>query len=99
MRSVGTAALLTAVLLPFGAAWAAAPRPLEVGTSLAGSSRGWTWRDLTLRPLSTAPGHPGPYAFLEKWVDAVARPPADGTPRVVVVPIPSGLALAWAHRW
>ena len=99
MRSVGTAALLTAVLLPLGVTRAAAPRPLEVRASLAGSSHGWRWRELTLRPLSTVPGHPGPYALLEKWVDAVARPPADGTPRIVVVPVPSGLALAWAHRW
>ena len=99
MRSVWTAALLTAVLLPLGAARAAVPRPLEVRASLAGSSLAWRWRELTLRPLSTALVHPGPYALLEKWVDAVARPPADGTPRVVVVSVPSGLALAWARRW
>jgi hypothetical protein len=29
----------------------------------------------------------------------VARPGADGRPKLVVVTVPGGLGLAWARRW
>ena len=52
-----------------------------------------------LRELPTPVEAPGVYARVSRWVDEVARPAADGTPRLVVVTVPGGLGLAWARRW
>jgi hypothetical protein len=101
MRSVLTIVLLVATFLP-AVGWAApwgrpAPRlhlVLRVPrvTTSAPAER-------ALRELPAAAESPGAYARVTHWVEAVALPTADGKPKLVVVTVPGGLALAWARRW
>jgi hypothetical protein len=101
MRSVLTILLVVATFLP-AVGWAApwgrpAPRlhlVLRVPrvTTSAPAER-------ALRELPTAAESPGAYARVTHWVETVALPTADGKPKLVVVTVPGGLALAWARRW
>jgi hypothetical protein len=100
MRSVLTIVVLVATLLP-AVGWAApwgrpAPRPHlvlrvpRIATS-APAQR-------ALRQLPAAAESPGAYARVTRWVENVTLP-TDGKPKLVVVTVPGGLALAWARRW
>jgi hypothetical protein len=55
--------------------------------------------ELALRDIPVAPVTPGAYARVTHWVETVALPTPDGKPKLVVVTVPGGLALAWARRW
>lgn len=101
MRSVLTVVVLVATLLP-AVGWAApwghpaprlrlVPRIPRIATS-APAQR-------ALRELPVAAESPGAYARVTHWVETVALPTADGKPKLVVVTVPGGLALAWARRW
>jgi hypothetical protein len=104
MRPSRTLALLATLLV--AAAAAAAPRerlPPRPGPELRAALRILSERRAAaahvLRDLPTAVEAPGMYARVSRWVDDVARPAADGTPKLVVVTVPGGLGLAWARRW
>jgi len=101
MRLVLTLAVLVATLLP-AVAWAApwgrpAPRlhlvlrMPRVATSAP--------VERALRDIPAAAESPGAYARVTRWVENVALPTPDGKPKLVVVTVPGGLALAWARRW
>lgn len=104
MRPVWSFPLLAALLATAGAAAAPhgqpVPRPaLEIRTGL----RAFSWQraaaSRVLRELPARVESPGAYARVTHWVEAVARPGPDGTPKLVVVTVPGGLGLAWARRW
>jgi hypothetical protein len=104
MRPVRTLALLAAALVAATAAAApqrrAAPRPaLELRAAMQILSRQRSTAAHVLRELPTAVENPGAYARVSRWVEDVARPGADGRPKLVVVTVPGGLGLAWARRW
>jgi hypothetical protein len=101
MRSFLTLVPLVLALLP-AVGWAApwgppapklqlALRHPRIATSAPGQR--------ALREIPVAPESPGAYARVTHWVEAVALPAADGKPKLVVVGVPGGLALAWARRW
>jgi hypothetical protein len=104
MRPVWTFPLLAALLATAGAAAAPhgppAPRPaLEIRTAL----RALSWQRASaahvLREIPAPVETPGAYARVTHWVETVARPGPDGSPKLVVVTVPGGLGLAWARRW
>jgi len=104
MRLVRALALPAALLVAAAAAAAPrerlAPRPaLELRAAVRGLAERRTSAAHVLRQLPTAVEAPGVYARVFRWVDEVARPAADGTPKLVVVTVPGGLGLAWARRW
>ena len=104
MRPVRTLALLAAFLVAAVAAAAprrqSAPRPaLEIRAALRNLSEQRASRAHLFRELPTVVELPGAYARVSRWVDEVARPGADGRPKLVVVTVPGGLGLAWARRW
>jgi hypothetical protein len=101
MRSVLTVALLVAALLP-AVGWAApwgrpAPR-LQLVLRLPRVATSASV-ERALRDIPAAAESPGAYARVTRWVESVALPAADGKPKLVVVTVPGGLALAWARRW
>ena len=102
MRPVRTLALLHTFLV--AAAATAAPRPiprpaLELRAALRVLSEQRVSAARVLRQLPTPLESPGAYARVSRWVENVARPRDDGTPKLVVVTVPGGLGLAWARRW
>ena len=104
MRPVRTFALLAALLVATGAAAAPhgqpVPRPaLEIRTRLRVLSWQRAFASRVLRELPAPVETPGAYARVTHWVETVARPGPDGTPKLVVVTVPGGLGLAWARRW
>jgi hypothetical protein len=101
MRSVLTLLLLVATLLP-APGWAAPwgrplPRPRLVPRVPRIETSAPVER--ALRDIPAATETPGAYARVTHWVETVALPAADGKPKLVVVSVPGGLALAWARRW
>jgi hypothetical protein len=105
MRLAGTLALLSALLVDPAAATAAprlrlGQRPaLELRAALRTLSERRAYAAHVLRELPTPVERPGAYALVSRWVEQVALPRADGTPKLVVVTVPGGLGLAWARRW
>src|SRR5512138_2309816 len=105
MHPVRTIALLGALLLvPTAASGAprdgAGPRPsLQVRAALRTLLEPRMSAEHLLRNLPSAAAPPGAYARVTRWVEDVAQPRRDGTPRLVVVTVPGGLGLAWARRW
>ena len=104
MPPVRTLALLAASLVTAVATAAPqsrpAPRPaLEIRAAMRVFSGQRATAAHVLRDLPTAVERPGAYARVSRWVEDIARPGADGRPRVVVVTVPGGLGLAWARRW
>ena len=105
MRSAWNVGLLTALLLPLGAGLASpwghpvARSPLELRAALRDSSRTGRWAERVLRELPVARETPEPYVRVTRWVETLALPAPDGKPKLVVVTVPGGLALAWARRW
>jgi len=104
MRPVWTFPLLAALLATAGAAAAPhgqpVPRPtLEIRTALRVLSWQRASASRVLRALPAPVESPGAYARVTHWVETVARPGPDGTPKLVVVTVPGGLGLAWARRW
>ena len=104
MHRIRTLALFAA-LVPAAAA-SAAPRDrptsrpgLEIRAALRSLAESRASAAHVLRDLPTPVASPGAYARVSRWVEDVARPGADGTPRLVVVTVPGGLGLAWARRW
>jgi hypothetical protein len=101
MRSVLTLVVLVATLLP-AMGWAApwgrpAPRlhlVLRVPRIAASAPA-----QRALRELPAPTESPGAYARVARWVENVALPTPDGKPKLVVVTVPGGFALAWARRW
>jgi len=115
MRSLCTAALVAAVLLPgAAAAWATAPRRLEIHALLRPLPRPLEMRvaaralsvqaankpgNHALRALPVPADRPGPYAAVSRWIGDVAAPGPDGKPKLVVMPVRGGLGLGWARSW
>lgn len=104
MPPVRTLALLAAFLEAASATAAPPSRPaqrpaLEIRAALRVLSERRGAAARLFRDLPTAVEAPGAYARVSRWVDEVARPAADGTPKLVVVTVPGGLGLAWARRW
>lgn len=104
MRPVRPLALLAALLVAASAAAAPPSQPArrpapEIRAALRVLSEGRASAARLFRELPAAVEAPGAYARVSRWVDEVARPGADGTPRLVVVTVPGGLGLAWARRW
>ena len=104
MRPVRTLALLAAFLVATAAAAApqrrAVSRPaLELRTAMRVLTLQRSSTAHLLRELPAAVEPPGAYARVSRWVEDVARPGADGRPKLVVVTVPGGLGLAWARRW
>jgi hypothetical protein len=104
MDSVRTLTMLAALLLAAAASAAPRGRPtarfgLEVRAALRSLSESRVSAAHVLRDLPTPVESPGAYARVSHWVETVARPGADGTPKLVVVTVPGGLGLAWARRW
>ena len=103
MRPAWNIGLLAALLLPSGAGaggpWGRSPARLELRASLRESFRAAGGTERVFRELPAVPGSPEPYAQVTRWVEAVALLAADGKPKLVVVTVPGGLALAWARRW
>ncbi len=104
MRPVRTLALLAAFLVATVAEAAPqgrpAPRPaLEIRAALRVLSKQRASAAHVLREMPAAVEAPGPYARISRWVEDVARPGADGRPKLVVVTVPGGFGLAWARRW
>jgi hypothetical protein len=101
MRSVLTIVLLVATFLP-AVGWAApwgrpAPR-LQLVLRIPRLTTSAP-AEHALREMPAATESPGAYARVTHWVETVALPTADGKPKLVVVTVPGGLALAWARRW
>ena len=104
MRPVRTLALLAAFPVAAVAAGAPqsrpAPRPaLEIRAAMRVFSQQRSTAAHVLRELPAAVEAPGAYARVSRWVEDVARPGADGRPKLVVVTVPGGFGLAWARRW
>jgi len=101
MRSVLTLLRLVLALLPaagWSAPWGPPPPRLQLALRhprIATSAPA----ERALRDIPVAPISPGGYARVTHWVETVALPTADGKPKLVVVTVPGGLALAWARRW
>lgn len=105
MQPVRTVALLAAVVL-IPAVASAVPRahpvprpPLAVRAALRTASEARTSAAHLLRELPAVEQPPGAYARVTRWVEDVALPRRDGTPKLVVMTVPGGLGLAWARRW
>ncbi len=106
MHPVRTLVLL-AVLLPSASAWAvprsrSAPTPaLEVHALVRSTPRAEPAASVAhaLRDLPAPVERPGAYALVTRWVEGVAQPGPDGTPKLVLVTVRGGLGLAWARRW
>ena len=104
MRPIWTLALLAALLLAAAASAAPPGRPtprpgLEIRAALRSLTESRASAAHVLRDLPSPVEAPGAYARVARWVEDVARPGPDGTPKVVVVTVPGGLGLAWARRW
>jgi hypothetical protein len=104
MHPARTFAPLAVLLVAAGAAAAPRGRPasspaLEIRSALRRLSERRASAAHVLRELPTALESPGAYARVSRWVENVARPGADGRPKLVVVTVPGGLGLAWARRW
>jgi hypothetical protein len=115
MHSVRTPALLVALLLPgAAAAWAgvpgrlevraalrAAPRPAEIRSALRAAPLAAVARsgNHALRALPVPVERPGAYSIVTRWISEVATPGPDGKPKLVVMPVRSGLGLGWARCW
>ena len=104
MHPIWTLALLAALLLAAAASAAPPGRPtprpgLEIRAALRSLTESRASAAHVLRDLPSPVEAPGAYARVARWVEDVARPGPDGTPKVVVVTVPGGLGLAWARRW
>jgi hypothetical protein len=102
MRLVRDIALLAALLLPSGAGaapWGRSASKVELHASVRESFRAGSAAERVFRELPAAPQPPGAYVQVTRWVEAVALPAPDGKPKLVVVAVRGGLALAWARRW
>lgn len=104
MRPIRTLALLAALLLAAAASAAPRGRPtprpgLEIRAALRSLAESRASAAHVLRDLPSPVESPGAYARVARWVEDVARPGPDGTPKLVVVTVPGGLGLAWARRW
>jgi len=104
MRPIWTLALLAALLLAAAASAAPPGRPtprpgLEIRAALRSLTESRASAAHVLRDLPSPVEAPDAYARVARWVEDVARPGPDGTPKVVVVTVPGGLGLAWARRW
>jgi hypothetical protein len=103
MPRVRTLTCLAAALLAPALAQAAprvrpAPRPwLQVRAAARSLSEASAAH--VLRELPAVTELPGAYAQVSRWVEDVALPRRDGTPKLVVMTVPGGLGLAWARRW
>jgi hypothetical protein len=104
MFPVRTLTMLATLLVAAAATAAPRGRPtarfgLEVRAALRSLSESRASAAHVLRDLPTPVESPGAYARVSTWVENVARPGADGRPKLVVVTVPGGLGLAWARRW
>lgn len=104
MRPVRTLSVLAALLAAGAATGAPRGRPtvrpaLELRATLRSLPESRASAAHVLRNLPMPVESPGAYARVSHWVEAVARPGADGTPKLVVVTVPGGVGLAWARRW
>ena len=105
MPWVRTLTFLAAALLAPALAQAAprvrpAPRPwLQIRAAARNLAEARTSAAHVLRELPAVSEVPGAYAQVSRWVEDVALPRRDGTPKLVVVTVPGGLGLAWARRW
>jgi len=104
MRPVRTLSVLAALLAAGAATGAPRARPtvrpaLELRATLRSLSESRASAAHVLRDMPTPVESPGAYARVSHWVENVARPGADGRPKLVVVTVPGGLGLAWARRW
>jgi hypothetical protein len=104
MHPARTLSVLAALLATAAATAAPRVRPtarpaLELRAALRSLSESRASAAHVLRTLPTPVESPGAYARVSRWVEDVARPGADGTPKLVVVTVPGGLGLAWARRW
>jgi len=104
MRPVRTLSVLAALLAAAAATAAPRGRPkarpaLELRAALRSLAESRVSAAHVLRDLPTPVESAGAYARVSRWVEDMARPRADGTPKLVVVTVPGGLGLAWARRW
>ncbi|HEY1332813.1 MAG TPA: hypothetical protein VGF31_01075 [Myxococcaceae bacterium] len=104
MRPIRTLTVLAAFLAAATATAAPRGRPkarpaLELRAALRSLAESRASAAHVLRDLPTPVEPAGAYARVSRWVEDVARPGADGRPKLVVVTVPGGLGLAWARRW